>query len=444
MEFLVTLIVAAVLIRLVKFYYAPSKKEAQLVMTGVAGYTPASLKGASWMWIPPGRGFSFRGYEIPDGMLYVGERMRDFTGSNEACLVDPALPVAPKGTPFEKTRMVFPRYDRLTPEQRAGFLAWMGDGRRVAADHAWLLLFLYGVERRLFVDGPRTNIPMREQDRLTAEIRELMGTYGEIRSFRGHCKNLLAASWASHGLFAEIPEYIDFTDRFCSSAFNVIFSLYVAGGRPIPAEVALQWIRLHPEHVKGTMMRRFPSEFESLFIDGYAQRFGEGIFIHNNRTSLSFVYRGANPSFGNGVKLTVPSLPEPFLLDTPLKQIKTLACDCADMIKSGNQQGLELAAARDGDRDLLESLDDDHRELMARLAAKTLWPRGEFLSACEELSVLPDPSIELINSWAFITGGLALIEDGDPLFVDMALLREIFVGDDQGEESGGRTGRRRE
>jgi hypothetical protein len=281
---------------------------------------------------------------------------------------------------------------------------------------------------------------MREQDRLAAEIRELMETYGEIRSFRGQCKNLLAASWASHGVFAEIPDYVDFTDRFCSGAFNVIFSLYVAGGRPIPAEVALQWIRLHPEHVKGTMMRRFPSEFERLFINGYSQRFGEGIFIHNNRTSLSFVYRGANPSFGNGVKLTVPSLPEPFLLDTPLKQIRTLACDCADAIRNDNSKGHDLDAVHGEDRDLLESLDDDHRELMARLASKTLWPRGEFLSACEELSVLPDPSIELINSWAFITGGLPLIEDGDPLFVDMELLREIFVGDNPGKESGMRTG----
>ena len=100
----------------------------------------------------------------------------------------------------------------------------------------------------------------------------------------------------------------------------------------------------------------------------------------------------------------------------------------------------DFAAARDGDRDLLESLDDDHRELMARLASKTLWPRGEFLAVCEELSVLPDPSIELINSWAFVTGGLPLIEDGDPLFVDMELLREIFVGDNPGKESGMRTG----
>ena len=427
MEFLVTLLIAALLIRLFKMYYAPSKNGTSFFVPRDATALSGIPRNVASMWVSPGRVFIARGFEIKDGMVYVGSRMRDFTGANDACLIDPSLPAALDESQVEPIKDAMPRYETLTPGQRAGYLDWLARGRSGPADVAWLFLFFYGVERRLFVDSFRGAVPKQERDALVDEVIRLSDIYCDHRSFRGYCKNLLATSWAQRGVYAYIPDYIDFTDRFCVNSFNSVFSLFVSRGQPIPGEVALQWLFLHPEYLPGTALRRAPDIFEVQFLRAYRERFGEGVFIHNNRTPLGIIYKGANPSFGNGVKVSISSLPDPFLLATPLKSIRALGEECVAAMK--DDQSLDLGCPRrgGGGQDLLDSLDDTHREFMACLAAKPLWPRREVLAICNSLSILPDPSIELLNSWASVNGGISLVEDGDPLFVDVSLLEEILV-----------------
>ena len=428
MEFIVTLLVAAVLVRCIKIYVGVPKKKSPLVLSGDIEESFASgSRNAASRWLSAGQSFVCRGYAVEDGMVYVGERMRDFTGMNEGCLINPSLPVAPLGTPYERVKDALPRYEKLTPEQRGGYLHWLGRGRSGQVDPAWLFLFLFGIERRLFVDGPRGNVSSKERNELAAEIRRLAVLYGEHRSFRGYCKNLLAVEWALKADYAEIPEWVDFTDRFCAGTFNVIFALYVSRNQPIPAEVAFQWAALHPEFVPGTAARRAPDDFRRLFLDAYTRNFDEGIVIHKNRSPLNLIYKGANPSLGNGVKLSIPSLPDPFLLATPLKKIRALAAECvSEMEREGIVTEKSTFPGAENE-DSLDSLDDTHREFLARLAERPLWARGQVLAFCESLAIVPDPSIELLNSWACVTGGIPLIEDGDPVFVDISLLQEILV-----------------
>ncbi|MDI9369790.1 MAG: TerB N-terminal domain-containing protein [Synergistota bacterium] len=415
-------------------YYAPSQNSSPLIFQRGSAALSDLPRNVSSVWIEPGRSFTCRGVEIAGGMLYVGSRMRDYTAANDACLIDPSLPVSFDGPCREPVNDPLPRYETLTPRQRGSYLTWLSQGRRGPADLAWLLLFFYGIERRLFVDAKRESVSREERNALVAEVADLSELYGEHRSFRGLCKNFLATIWVLSGLYADIPGYVDFTDRFCANSFKAVFSLYVSRGRRIPGEVALQWLLLHPEHIPGAAglaAKREPEVFERLFLEGYKESLGDGIFIHNNRSPLTIVYKGANPSFGNGVKVSVASLPDPFLLATPFRNIRTVAEECVAAMKNDQSLDLRGPRKRGDDQDLLDSLDDTHREFMARLAEKPLWPRREVLSICGSLSILPDPSIELLNSWAFVNGGLPLVEDGDPVFVDLELLREVLVGDKQ-------------
>lgn len=426
-EFLVFLVIAALLVRLIKSYFGVPKHKELLVLSGDAGKFRSGSKTASYQWLKPGQSFICRGYSVEDGMVYVGERMRDFTGANEGCLINPELEVAPEGTPSLPVKEIQPRYETMNPEQRGAYLGWLGEGRSGRADPAWPFLFLYGIERRLFVDGQRGYVAQQERNELVSEVCRLLDVYGEHRSFRGYCKKLLATEWVLKGDYAEIPEWVDFTDRFCAEPYNAIISLYVSVGRPIPDKVALQWLFLHPELIPGTLSRREPEKFTNLFLAGYKEKFGDGILIHKNHSPLNLIYKGANPSLGNGVKLFVQALPDPFLLATPIKKLTALAEECITAMESDETIELKGRVFNADDIDLLESLDDVHSEFMARLATKTLWPRSDVLALCTALSITPEPSFELLNAWGCIAGGLPLIDDGDPVFVDIPLLQEMLL-----------------
>ena len=427
MEFIVFLVIAAILVRFIKSYFGVPKRDEILVLSREAENYRSGSKSTACQWIEPGQSFICRGYSVEDGMVYVGERMRDFTGTNEGCLINPELEVAPEGTPSLPVNQIQPRYEMMSPEQRGAYLRWLGEGRFGRADPAWPFLFFYGIERRLFMDGPRGYVSHQERNELVSEVRRLLHVYGEYRSFRGYCKNLLATEWVLKGDYAEIPEWVDFTDRFCVEAFNAIISLYVSRDQPIPGEVALQWLFLHPEHIPGTLSRREPEKFERLFLEGYKEKFGEGILIHKNRSPLNLIYKGANPSLGNGVKLTVSSLPDPFLLATPIKKLDVLAEECISAMESDDTIELKGRVFDTENVDPLESLDEVHSEFMARLATKILWPRADVLAICDALSIFPEPSFELLNAWGRVAGGLPLIDDGDPVFVDIPLLQEMLL-----------------
>ena len=70
MEFLVTLLIAALLIRLFKMYYAPSKNGTSFFVPRDATALSGIPRNVASMWVSPGRVFIARGFEIKDGMVY--------------------------------------------------------------------------------------------------------------------------------------------------------------------------------------------------------------------------------------------------------------------------------------------------------------------------------------------------------------------------------------
>ena len=67
-------------------------------------------------------------------------------------------------------------------------------------------------------------------------------------------------------------------------------------------------------------------------------------------------------------------------------------------------------------------LEARHAALLGELVAKASWGRAEFEAKARAHDLMPDGAIEKINEWAFDELGDSLIENSDPMTIDMALL----------------------
>jgi uncharacterized tellurite resistance protein B-like protein len=70
-------------------------------------------------------------------------------------------------------------------------------------------------------------------------------------------------------------------------------------------------------------------------------------------------------------------------------------------------------------------LDDAHQTLYLKLITKEKWARDEIKTICEQLNLMIDGAFETINEWAFEKVNVQLIEDGDPVYIDIELAQEI-------------------
>ena len=315
MKIIIGIIIAYVIYRLVKG--ASSSK------------IPRASKPAKWY--SAGQSVTVQGYDITGGLIYVGETLLDTSGyDNDACLINPKLKVSP-AEPWDggDEMSYWPQYARISPRCRGAYLKWLAGGRfEPEANMGYVFLFFYGLERRLFVDGQKGSVPAAERSQIVQEVNRLMKIYGGNRSFRGYASNLLAMEWVLYQSDKPVPGYLDFNDRYCLEPFQVVLAKYVSEGKPIPSDVALQWIILHPEFGLRTPARRCAKEFKELFSRRYKQQFGEGLIVKPNKTPLRIEYRAASSSISLDLKLKVPDLPNPFILTAPLKKLSSCVEEC--------------------------------------------------------------------------------------------------------------------
>ncbi len=108
---------------------------------------------------------------------------------------------------------------------------------------------------------------------------------------------------------------------------------YVVAGKPIPSDLARQWVVLHPEYGLRTPARRCAKEFKELFSQRYQNQFGDGLVVKPNKTRLKLEYRAASPSLRGELELNVPDLPNPFILKSPLKKLGAIVEECTSSLE---------------------------------------------------------------------------------------------------------------
>lgn len=75
----------------------------------------------------------------------------------------------------------------------------------------------------------------------------------------------------------------------------------------------------------------------------------------------------------------------------------------------------------------LTGLDSEHAALLNKLVTRPEWVRQEFEAIAVSLNLMPDGALEVINEWAFDRYGDALVEDGDPLALNLDLLAQDLL-----------------
>lgn len=284
-------------------------------------------------WHGPGEAVSVAGFDIPDGMLYVGTRLHTTTGRVEPALIDPTLRVGRKWA--DVNTAYWPSYDELTPEGRFGYLDWLSGGRSdPEGDISFVLLFFFGIERRVLLDGRDQPSTKSEWPALLIELRRLIQLYGEKSDhFTRYAAELL--SWMEIDslpaqLYAKpVPEF--------PRTYELPHYLRLALGQasvdrqPIPPQLALAWIRLSPDVYLRTAATRCPVEFTHLFELRYAERMGAGLVLPKNRTKLKMVYQPASRAL-SGARMTrdFGEIPDVTAMTKPMQRLREIADACTE------------------------------------------------------------------------------------------------------------------
>jgi len=84
-----------------------------------------------------------------------------------------------------------------------------------------------------------------------------------------------------------------------------------------------------------------------------------------------------------------------------------------------------LAPAISSSNPLL-TLDQAHQDFFHRLLKQEAWERTDLYDICKELGLMADGAMEVLNELAFNSVNAPLIDDGDPIIVDVNLGKEMI------------------
>lgn len=376
------------------FYAASSNSTAQAAAH--AHVIPQAPKVFSeTRWVKPGQAVEIAGLTLPGGMVYVGPRLSAANGSREPALISPQLNVARDGDFREQHTHYWPSYSDISPQARRAYLTWLAQGRvHPDCDIGLVFLFFYGLERRVIVDSQTDERAKEDWPAIGAELRRLLAIYGEqSSSFKRYAGELL--SWVelagvSHRLYDQpVPEF----PRTYELPPYVRLALGQASvdRKPLPAALALAWLRLSPETYLRTAATRCPEEFARLFSQRYHDTLGAGLVLPKNRTKLKFVYQPASSGLsGADVTMKFGDIPDVTALTAPIKALREIAEQCADELGSYSRL-LGKDPARAGTLDALlllpaslwpPAMQARLRELTGRMREGRLaLPLGELLTS---------------------------------------------------------------
>lgn len=289
---------------------------------------PAPESYGKARWIPAGQPVEVAGTTIPGGLVYVGTSLPASSGSNDPCLIDPSKSVARSGDYTERQMNYWPSYSDVSPAARRAYLSWLAGGRQdPEADVGFVFLFFYGLERRAIVDASKDEAARADWPAIAIELRRLLGIYGDRSgSFRRYASELL--DWVA---LAEHPSRLyekpvpDFPRTYELPLYvRLALGQAAVDGVPVPAALALAWVRLDPNITLRTPATRCAEEFERVFAEKYEELCGAGMLLPRNRTKLKLVYQPASAGFRGyqELKLTFKDTPDVTVLTAPVRKLQ--------------------------------------------------------------------------------------------------------------------------
>jgi hypothetical protein len=232
-------------------------------------------------------------------MIYVGRHLHSMTGTIEPALINPDLPVAEGASPSTGRLLGHPTaYHLISPVARAAYLRWLAAGRQTDVSASLVLLFCFGLERRVVLDTGNDPAVGAELSAITAEVRRLRVRYGDTGPmFRDMADHLLAllelltaprVTRAAAGTEPAGP-------AGSPMAVQVTLARFAATATPVPADRALAWIGHHPALTRRATQERCPAEFDRLFTLRYHARHGAGLVPPDDAAGIRLRYQPASP-----------------------------------------------------------------------------------------------------------------------------------------------------
>lgn len=279
-------------------------------------------------WVPPGQPVTVGGYRIPDGMVYVGQRLTAASGrSLEPALIDPFLPVDARSSQTVLLPGGLLTYQHVSPQTRAAYLQWLADGRSAPdADPVCLLLFFYGIERRLLADSQVSRVSDAEWLKLIAEVERLIDIYRQSSWFLSY-----AGPFVTMTRLMLMDRRIEaFEARLDTAGTDTVWrvgpALFAAAGRPLSGPWAFALWREWRDARRGGAERRCPDEFRELFLLRYREAFPAGGFrVKESKLPLIVQYRPASPGFDRIMLLEARGLTDVGIASTHLHQLQKIA-----------------------------------------------------------------------------------------------------------------------
>jgi tellurite resistance protein len=289
-----------------------------------------------WIWISANDSVKVQGITIHGGFFYFGHKLKSIDGyGTESSLVDPSLSIEDMPMTYEDESLGYwPSYSSISSRCRGAYLKWLASDRtNPDVPLGYVFIYLYGLERRVVVDNPESNLPAQvsncEADELVQifhEVFRLRDIYGSSNSFYRYSTKLLElvcifASRQGKALDLEIEDSVN------SYLFRYKVALEVYNDLPLPSSLAFSWINNHPEYRLKTPARRCFPLFKKLFLLKYQQQFGEGIKITPNKTLLKITPVLASNSL-RAIQSIKFDLPDASILSGPFKKLLALAELC--------------------------------------------------------------------------------------------------------------------
>lgn len=290
---------------------------------------PAPAGYGAATWIAAGQAVEVASTTLPLGLLYIGTALSAANGQVDPCLIDPSLAVGNYGDYSQRQFGYWPSYRDIPPTARRAYLNWLAGGRRQPdADIGYVFIFFYGLERRAIIDAQRSDEAKADWPLIAGELQALLAVYGKNHSFRRYANDLLAwvqlASMPDKLYLAPVP-ILPINDDL-PLYLKVALGQAAHAGAPVPAALALAWLRHAPEACFRTPAKRCGREFEALFAQHYAGHFGDGMVLPKNRTRLKFVYRPASAGFRgvSDIRLSFNDLPDVTVLTAWFSKLKPI------------------------------------------------------------------------------------------------------------------------
>lgn len=271
------------------------------------------------------------GVRIP-GMIYIGHELASPRGGVEPSLIVPSLPIDSRHPDWSgKGLSYWPSYSTITPASRAAYLSWLGQGRRLPdVPIGYVFLFMYGLERRVFIDLAKQSKQTSELHQIRAEMTALLETYGDSSgSFSSYGSQFIeAVDFLLHQGADDALEPPALTESRwpVPLALRVQLGTFAAQGKAIPAEWALAWGWFHPEIPLRTPATRCTDKFTQLFRIRYDQRFRTGVTVRPGATKVQLQYMPAS-SHISPITLTMNEVPDVITQSVPLKKLAALYDD---------------------------------------------------------------------------------------------------------------------